>query len=559
MIGTFLHFLEERTGWGRRLEDPPGISALGKVIVALLLLQAGTGFALSLHYAPTTTDAWGSVFFIETALLLGGWIRSLHHWGTSALVVSISLHLLLTACAGRYRRPGEVGWWLGLSLLVVVLAFGITGNPLPWNQAGYWGVRIEGEIMGSVPVLGPWLKGLFLGGNQPGNLTLTRMYALHVIALPLVVAGIARGMWSQAKRHAPPADRGLGGGWGWIAAGAAVAILAIVAWTLPVSLGAPAEITSAYQARPAWYFLPLNQWMALAPHPLVGVLLPPIGLGFLAALPLLDRREAFATRLPWLGGIGIGTVGLLFLTLFGLSVERDPAEVASDAEDTARALVVAAQGIPPDGPGQMMARDPLTLGKRIFARECAPCHLVGGEGTDQPNGPDLAGYLSKEWIQALIEDPSDRRFFGTTDIDEMESYHDEDPVAVREVAAFVATLRQHPDVGPDDFPEDLAGGLARFEELECSSCHELVPGEEGAAANLSGYGSDPWLRSFIRQPDDPLFYGSSNEMPSYEPEELSDEELTAVITWLRRLESLPVAPKEPSAGRASAGREGGDR
>lgn len=541
MIRALLSFLDDRTGWpsalGRWIDEAPRLSPLAVAIGALLLLQAGTGFALSLHYAPTTTDAWGSVHFLQHELPLGAWIRSLHRWGTSALVVLVGLHLLLTAVSGRYRRPGEVRFWLGLLLLGVVLAFGITGNPLPWDQGGYWGVRIEAEIFGSIPWIGPWMKGLFLGGNEAGNLTLTRMYAIHVVALPCAVGGIVLASWSQAKRHPRLQTRRWAG---WAAAGA-VAAVGILGWVWPVELDAPAEVTVAYEARPAWYFLPLNRWMSVAPNPTLGLLLPLVAMGLVGALPLLDRREAWSQRLPWLGGIGIGAVGLISLLVSGWDL---PAPAAD--EDGRRALALAANGIPPDGAGAMLARDPLTLGKRIFATECAPCHRVGGEGTDRPNGPDLAGYLSEAWLQALIEDPSDPRFFGTTDIDEMEPYRDEDPVLVGRVAAFVASLRGHPGKGADDLPPE---GLEAFEALDCGSCHELEPGEEGAAPNLSGYGSDEWLRGFLRHPDDPLFYGSSNEMPSYEPEELSDEELGAVITWLRHLGSLPVAEAKVQDGR----------
>ena len=559
-----LDFLEDRTGvvsaLRRAAEQPPRMSALGGVLVALFLLQFATGLALAMSYAPSATDAWASVWYVQNRLPLGALIRSLHQWGTSAIVVALGLHVLLTALAGRYRRPHEVTWWLSIVALFLVLGAAMTGNPLPWDQHGFWGARVESGIMASQPLVGPLLVRIFLGGNDLGNLTLTRFYALHAIVLPLALIALGAAQWrllGRARRTfaRDPLPRAL------LGSVVAIAGLVVLALLRPATLGAPADPASSYQATPAWYFLPLNQLLAFVPSGfelVATAVLPGVALLFVLLLPLLDRTRpsdlALAARIPLIGCMGLGSVVVGGLLLFGLRHEAfDPGLVAShgeDAVDAARAAALAAEGIPPDGAAAMLARDPLTRGKRIFRQQCAPCHLVGGEGTDDPNGPDLAGYLSTPWLRALVEHARDPRFFGTTKIDEMDPFAEEDPAQLALVVQFMQGLRAHPGVGPDELPESLAAARAAWDDLGCESCHEITPGEEGAAPNLAGYGSDAWLRGFLRHPDGGLYYGEANEMPSFEPDELSDADVDAVITWLRQLEQLPLAPATMQAATA---------
>lgn len=555
-----LDFFEERTGLvsalRRLFDEGPRLSSLAIVLVALFTLQAATGVALSFHYAPTTTDAWGSVWYLEHRLPFGSLVRSIHHWGTSALVVAMGLHLFLTAVAGRYRRPREVSWWISVAALFVVLAAALTGNPLRWDQAGYWGLKVEAGIAEGLPVVGPAIAAVLRGGNDLGNLTLTRLHTLHAIVLPAVLGALGALQWRLLSRtpprfHRDPLPTGAAGA---VAAVAAVVALAIVS---PAPLEAPAEPASSYQATPAWYFLPLNQLLAILPPELslVGTaLVPGAAVLFLLALPFLDSKEPEAAGLvarPWIGCLGAGGLALLGLLALGLSAEAsDEALIASrldQAADAARAEAIAAAGLPAEGAAAMLANDPLTRGKRLFRQQCAPCHRVGGTGTDEPNGPDLAGYLTEPWLRALIEHPRDPRFFGTTEIDDMDPYAEEDPETLARVVRFVAALRHHPGVEPDELPQELREARAAWDELGCESCHEIAPGVEGAAPNLAGYGSDEWLRAFLRHPEDPLFYGEANEMPAFDPQELSDSDLDAVIAWLRELEKLPLAPQAGAA------------
>ena len=184
-------FLRERTGAGRApvmtIEGGASFAyVFGAVLVFLLAFETLTGLALAAFYAPSATDAWASVAYIQDQSTWGWLVRGAHHHGGGAIVVVGGLHLVQTAVAGAYKKPRELVWWLGLLLLMLVLAWAVTGYVLRWDQAGYWANQVELGITAGTPVVGEPIRKLALGGNDYGNLTLTRFYALHVVALPLL-------------------------------------------------------------------------------------------------------------------------------------------------------------------------------------------------------------------------------------------------------------------------------------------------------------------------------------------------------------------------------------
>ncbi len=143
-----------------------------------------------MFYAPSTTDAWASVAYIQDQAALGWLVRGIHFHAASAIVIACGLHLLVTVLRGGYRRPRELVWWLGIILYALVLGWAVTGYVLRWDEAGYWANRVEIGIAAGTPVLGDQIRTMALGGNDYGNLTLTRFYALHALVLP-VIAGLA--------------------------------------------------------------------------------------------------------------------------------------------------------------------------------------------------------------------------------------------------------------------------------------------------------------------------------------------------------------------------------
>jgi len=139
-----LAFLESRAGasslWRAFADEPVSVRqawlfTLGSAALFALVVQAVTGLALALSYAPTPDHAWESVKAIQTRLPAGALVRGLHHWGASAMVVLAALHLARTFLFASYRKPRELNWLVGVALLLLILAFGFTGYLLPWDQS----------------------------------------------------------------------------------------------------------------------------------------------------------------------------------------------------------------------------------------------------------------------------------------------------------------------------------------------------------------------------------------------------------------------------------------
>ena len=156
----------------------------GSVAVFLFLVQAFTGALLAFNYAATPGDAYNSLRYILTELTAGRLIRGLHHWGASMMIVVVALHMVQVFLYGAYKKPREATWMVGVVLLLVTLAYGLTGYLLPWDNRAYWGTVVTTRIAGSAPILGPYLTRLLGGGGSVGVVTFARFYGMHVLLLP---------------------------------------------------------------------------------------------------------------------------------------------------------------------------------------------------------------------------------------------------------------------------------------------------------------------------------------------------------------------------------------
>ena len=148
------------------------------------VVQVVTGILLTMNYAPSEKTAWASVKFIQEDVPLGAFIRALHHWGSSGMVILLLLHLVQVFVWGAYKRPREFTWMVGVLLLACTLGLAFTGYLLPWDQKAYWATKVGLGIASTVPVIGDDLRLLLQGGPQMGNLTLTRFFAMHGFVLP---------------------------------------------------------------------------------------------------------------------------------------------------------------------------------------------------------------------------------------------------------------------------------------------------------------------------------------------------------------------------------------
>ena len=291
------NFLDDRTGWRAALHEalyervPGGARwryVWGSTLVFAFLTQVITGLFLWANYSASAQTAWESVWYIQHEVA-GGWlVRGIHHFMAQAMVVLLALHLLQVVIDGAYRAPREVNFWLGLVLMMLVLGMALTGYLLPWDQKGYWATRVATNLAGLVPVIGPAVQQLVVGGPDYGHHTLTRFFALHAGFLPATLVLFLVLHLVLFRKHGLCAKQPLARPdamfWPDQVLKDAVAMLAVMAVVLGVilvpavrtmlaggdvdwghvgaELGAPADPSQPYAAaRPEWYFLFLFQFL----------------------------------------------------------------------------------------------------------------------------------------------------------------------------------------------------------------------------------------------------------------------------------------------------------
>ena len=186
------NWLDERFGWRsvwsaiflRKIPHVNWFYTLGSATLFIATLQIVTGILLTIYYVPTPDHAYDSVIYITTQLPAGWFIRGLHHWGASAMIILTALHMLRVFFYGAYKYPREVTWLTGVVLLLVVVGFGFTGYLLPWDQKAYWATTVGTRIAGVAPGVGEWILRIMRGGDDLSAVTLARFFGAHVWVLP---------------------------------------------------------------------------------------------------------------------------------------------------------------------------------------------------------------------------------------------------------------------------------------------------------------------------------------------------------------------------------------
>src|SRR5512138_3387333 len=142
MASKISTWFDERTSWRqvweaiflRKVPKVNWLFTLGSASLFLVISQTITGILLTIYYVPTPDHAYDSVQYITTQVTAGWLIRGLHHWGASAMVVLVVLHMLRVIFYGAFKYPREMTWMTGVVLLLVTIGFGFTGYLLPWDQ-----------------------------------------------------------------------------------------------------------------------------------------------------------------------------------------------------------------------------------------------------------------------------------------------------------------------------------------------------------------------------------------------------------------------------------------
>ncbi len=166
---------------------------LGYIASVLFGILVVTGVYLMFFYTPSVTSAYGDMQQLRTGVGFGQLVRNVHRWSAHLMVLVVVVHLARVYFAGAYKRPREFNWVLGMGLLVITLIFSFTGYLLPWDQLSYWAVTVGTNLVDYVPLVGKTLSGLLIGGDQIGQATLVRFYALHVAVLPIALGLVVDG------------------------------------------------------------------------------------------------------------------------------------------------------------------------------------------------------------------------------------------------------------------------------------------------------------------------------------------------------------------------------
>lgn len=561
-------WFDERTGW-RRLRDEALLEPIpggarwayifGSGLAFTFVLQAVTGITMAMYFSPSATDAWASVWYLQTQVTWGSIVRGLHHFGSSAMVVLAVVHMVQVFVFGAYRKPRELNWIFGVVLLFLVLGFSLTGYLLPWDQKGYWATQVATKIMGSAPVLGEYVQRFMQGGTEYGNLTLTRFYALHVFVLPALLVLVTVGHIYLFRRHGVTTPPGMSEAartrvdrfWpaqvfkDTVLAVAILGTLLALAIFVGAPLDQPADPTSNYEARPEWYFLFLFQLLKYfeGPMALIGtIVIPTAGALFLFLLPFLDRAKERTLRarmpvvIPFVAMIG--GAGALTAIAIQSDANSDEFQKHVSAQDKAAKLALdyaAIGGV--DDLGNII----LMRGHHIMDdRGCFGCHAVTGISTpEEKGGPELSGFLSREWFLSFLKNPDSPRHFGGLKAEgTMPSFAElpeADLLALTEMLVAESGISPNPPLDADL----VAKGRKVFAEGDCSTCHSLTREAVDGPA-LGGFGSDRWLKRLLIHPDAPDMFGEYNEMPSFE-DELSDADMVYVLAYLRYLRDITPA------------------
>jgi quinol-cytochrome oxidoreductase complex cytochrome b subunit len=285
---------------------------LFSVVVFLVAVEATTGVLLALYYRPSVADANASVRFVVTDVEYGALVRAVHHWAAHGLLVACGATLAWAVLRRAYRAPNAFAWVCGVGVAFLAMLETATGAMLPWTRQSVIEAEISSTLAGQVPVVGPLLRGLMLGGSEPGDLALARILGVHAGALPMALtfavlllalhaAGCTpRKASEQTMPLAPNAALRAS-----IAAAVTVIVLLLLSSFRTPPLAASAEVAraSASGIKPSWFLAFMHQMLEAAPARMIGIPSASVittalvlSFGAFALFPLVDRRGSRAMQ-----------------------------------------------------------------------------------------------------------------------------------------------------------------------------------------------------------------------------------------------------------------------
>src|SRR5215218_984314 len=196
---TVIDWVDERTSlsgatrWALFRKVPKGTNwfyTLGSATLFAFLNQAVTGVILAMYYDPSPTRAYESIRYVTNEAFLGEFVRGMHKWGSTVMVIFVFLHMGRTFFFGAYKYPRELNWVIGVVLRILTMAMSFTGYLLPFDQRSFWATIVGVNINGTGPLIGPYLSDFLRAGPDFTATTLSRFYAIHMMLIPGAIAAL---------------------------------------------------------------------------------------------------------------------------------------------------------------------------------------------------------------------------------------------------------------------------------------------------------------------------------------------------------------------------------
>lgn len=162
----------------------------GSLALVVLVIQIVTGIFLTMHYKPDANLAFASVEYIMREVPGGWFIRYMHSTGASFFFIVVYSHMFRGLLYGSYRTPRELVWLIGCAIFLVLMGEAFFGYLLPWGQMSYWGAQVIVNLFSAIPFIGETLSLYVRGDYVVSDATLTRFFAMHVIAFPLILLAL---------------------------------------------------------------------------------------------------------------------------------------------------------------------------------------------------------------------------------------------------------------------------------------------------------------------------------------------------------------------------------
>jgi len=156
----------------------------GSAALVVFVMQIITGMLLAVIYVPSAGEAWNSMQTLNHSIAFGWYIRALHGWGSNFMVAIVLIHMVQVFLFGAFKYPRELTWMVGVFLLLMALGMAFSGQVLRFDGDAFWGLGIGASICSRIPIVGPWMVHLLLGGPIIAGATLSRFFALHVFVIP---------------------------------------------------------------------------------------------------------------------------------------------------------------------------------------------------------------------------------------------------------------------------------------------------------------------------------------------------------------------------------------